>query len=174
MLPYWTDGPGNLSLDVDQHTNKLEGEAVTVMPPAGATVEGSVVRLPLPLHVAASGGDPVQLRFERKNVGKYPADAALDGRTVTATLPLDKLTGMRWAVRVGVPSAARGERKWTRLPVDVVVDASGAAKVIDRHTPSATKKAAAAVPKKKAAAPRPLWRRAAGRIKRALTNQKKG
>lgn len=174
VLPYWTDGPGNLSLDVDQHTNKLEGEAVTVMPPAGATVEGAVVRLPLPLHVAASGGDPVQLRFERKNVGKYPADATLDGRTVTAELPLDKLTGMRWAVRIGVPSAARGERKWTRLPVDVVVDASGAAKVIDRHTPSATKKAAASAPKKKAAAQRPLWRRAAGRIKRALTNQKKG
>ncbi|EDY57464.1 MULTISPECIES: glycosyltransferase [Streptomyces] len=174
VLPYWTDGPGNLSLDVDQHTNKLEGEAVAFMPPAEAAVEGSVVRLPLPLHIAATGGDTVQLRFERKNVGKYPADATLDGRIATATLPLEKLTGMRWAVRVGVPSAARGERKWTRLPVDVVVDADGTAKVIDRHTPSATKKAAPSAPKKKAAAPRPLWRRAAGRIKRALTNQKKG
>ncbi|MFF0016950.1 glycosyltransferase family 2 protein [Streptomyces sp. NPDC005374] len=173
VLPYWTDGPGNLSLDVDQHTNKLEGEAVAVMPPAEAAVEGTVVRLPLPLHIAATGGDSVQLRFERKNVGKYPADAVLDGRIATATLPLEQLTGLRWAVRIGVPSAARGERKWTRLPVDVVVAPDGTAKVIDRHTASDAKKAAAA-PQKKTAAPRPLWRRAAGWLKRALTNQKKG
>ena len=174
VLPYWTDGPGNLSLDVDQHTGKLEGEAVARMDPAAASVDGATVRLPLPLHHAVDGGEPVQLRFERKNVGKYPADATVADGALTAELPLEQLTGMRWAVRVGVPSAARGERKWTRLPVDVVVAADGTAKVIDRHTPPATKKAAAGAPKKKAAAPRPLWRRAAGRIKRALTNQKKG
>ena len=174
VLPYWTDGPGNLSLDVDQHTGKLEGEAVARMDPAAASVDGATVRLPLPLHHAVDGGEPVQLRFERKNVGKYPADATVADGALTAELPLEQLTGMRWAVRVGVPSAARGERKWTRLPVDVVVAADGTAKVIDRHTPPATKKAAPSAPKKKAAAPRPLWRRAAGRIKRALTNQKKG
>ncbi|MEV3906431.1 glycosyltransferase family 2 protein [Streptomyces canus] len=174
VLPYWTDGPGNLSLDVDQHTGKLEGEAVARMAPAAASVDGATVRLPLPLHRAVDGGEPVQLRFERKNVGKYPADATVADGVLTAELPLEQLTGMRWAVRVGVPSAARGERKWTRLPVDVVVAADGTATVIDRHTPPATKKAAAGAPKKKAAAPRPLWRRAAGRIKRALTNQKKG
>jgi poly(ribitol-phosphate) beta-N-acetylglucosaminyltransferase len=174
VLPYWTDGPGNLSLDVDQHTGKLEGEAVARMDPAAASVDGATVRLPLPLHHAVDGGEPVQLRFERKNVGKYPADATVADGALTADLPLEQLTGMRWAVRVGVPSAARGERKWTRLPVDVVVAADGTAKVIDRHTPPATKKAAPSAPKKKAAAPRPLWRRAAGRIKRALTNQKKG
>ncbi|MFL5996364.1 MAG: glycosyltransferase family 2 protein [Streptomyces sp.] len=174
VLPYWTDGPGNLSLDVDQHTGKLEGEAVARMDPAAASVEGATVRLPLPLHHAVDGGEPLQLRFERKNVGKYPADATVADGALTAELPLEQLTGMRWAVRVGVPSAARGERKWTRLPVDVVVAADGTATVIDRHTPPATKKAAVSAPKKKAAAPRPLWRRAAGRIKRALTNQKKG
>ncbi|MFG2726403.1 glycosyltransferase family 2 protein [Streptomyces canus] len=174
VLPYWTDGPGNLSLDVDQHTGKLEGEAVARMAPGAASVDGATVRLPLPLHHAVDGAEPVQLRFERKNVGKFPADATVADGTLTAELPLEQLTGMRWAVRVGVPSAARGERKWTRLPVDVVVAADGTAKVIDRHTPPATKKAAAGAPKKKAAAPRPLWRRAAGRIKRALTNQKKG
>lgn len=135
VLPYWTDGPGNLSLDVDQHTDKLEREAVALMDPAVAVVDGSTVRLRLPLHLAADAGDPVRLRFERKNVGKYPADAVLDGRTVSAPLPLEKLTGMRWAVRIGVPSAARGQAKWTRLPVDVVVDADGNAQVIDRHTP---------------------------------------
>ncbi|MFB9350258.1 glycosyltransferase family 2 protein [Streptomyces heliomycini] len=172
VLPYWTDGPGNLSLDVDQHTNKLEREAVARMDPAGAAVEGSAVRLPLPLHVAADAGDPVRLRFERKNVGKYPADAVVDGRTVSAELPLEKLTGMRWAVRIGVPSAARGEAKWTRLPVDVVVAADGTARVIDRHTPPATS-AGSKSATKKPAPPRPLWRRAAGRVKRALTNEKK-
>lgn len=41
VLPYWTDGPGNLSLDVDQHTNKLEGEAVAVMPPMRRHGRGS-------------------------------------------------------------------------------------------------------------------------------------
>ncbi|MEU6180861.1 glycosyltransferase family 2 protein [Streptomyces coeruleorubidus] len=169
VLPYWTDGPGNLSLDVDQHTGKLEREAVALMDPAGAVVDGATVRLPLPLHLATESGDPVRLRFERKNVGKYPADAVVDGRTVTATLPLDKLTGMRWAVRIGVPSAARGEARWTRLPVDVVVDAGGCARVIDRHTPPAAKKPAP----EPSASPRPLWRRAAGRLKHAMTNQKK-
>ncbi|MBL3666963.1 glycosyltransferase family 2 protein [Streptomyces sp. M2CJ-2] len=165
VLPYWTDGPGNLSLDVDQHTNKLEREAVALMDPAEAVVDGSTVRLPLPLHVAADAGDPVQLRFERKNVGKFPADAEVSGRTVSATLPSEKLTGMRWAVRIGVPSVGRGERKWTRLPVDVVVAADGTARVIDRHTPPAAPK--------RTAPPRPLWRRAAGHLKRSLTNRPK-
>ncbi|MEU1850089.1 glycosyltransferase [Streptomyces sp. NPDC019990] len=174
VLPYWTDGPGNLSLDVDQHTGKLEREAAALVDPAGAEADGSTVRLPLPLHLAArsaadaDSGDPVRLRFERKNVGKYPADAVADGRTVTATLPLDKLTGMRWAVRIGVPSAARGEARWTRLPVDVVVDAGGGARVIDRHTPPAGKKPDPEQP----ARPRPLWRRAAGRLKRAVSQKK--
>jgi len=172
VLPYWTDGPGNLSLDVDQHTNKLEGEAVARMDPAAASVDGATVRLPLPLHLATDGGEPLRLRFERKNVGKYPADATSDGTTLTARLPLEQLTGKRWAVRIGVPSAARGEAKWTRLPVDVVVDGAGTARVIDRHVPSA--KAAAEKPApKQPAAPRPLWRRAAGRLKRAMTNKKK-
>ncbi|MFI9171220.1 glycosyltransferase family 2 protein [Streptomyces lincolnensis] len=173
VLPYWTDGPGNLSLDVDQHTGKLEREAVALMDPARAVVEGSTVRLPLPLHLAADSGDPVQLRFERKNVGKFPADAVLDGRTATATLPLEQLTGKRWAVRIGVPSAARGEAQWTRLPVDVVVAADGTARVIDRHTPPAKPGAKKAAAPKRPAQSRPLWRRAAGRLKRALTNQKK-
>ncbi|MFJ9536585.1 glycosyltransferase family 2 protein [Streptomyces sp. NPDC101225] len=172
VLPYWTDGPGNLSLDVDQHTNKLEGEAVARMDPAAASVDGATVRLPLPLHLAAGDGEPLQLRFERKNVGKYPADATADGTALTARLPLEQLTGRRWAVRIGVPSPARGTAKWTRLPVDVVVDEAGTARVIDRNVPPArpaAKKAAAQPP----AAPRPLWRRAAGRLKSVVTNQKK-
>ncbi|WP_030601621.1 glycosyltransferase family 2 protein [Streptomyces fulvoviolaceus] len=173
VLPYWTDGPGNLSLDVDQHTGKLERDAVMLVDPAAAVVDGGTVRLPLPLHVAADAGDPVQLRFERKNAGAFSADAVVDGRTVSAPLPLEKLTGMRWAVRIGVPSAARGEAKWTRLPVDVVVDADGKGRVIDRHTPPASKRAPKPAPKKQSAPPRPLWRRAAGRLKRALTDQQK-
>ncbi|MFF0157723.1 glycosyltransferase family 2 protein [Streptomyces sp. NPDC005263] len=167
VLPYWTDGPGNLSLDVDQHTAKLEREAVALMNPAAAVVDGSTVRLPLPLHVTAGASDPVLLRFERKNVGKFPADAVVDGRTVSAPLPLEKITGQRWAVRIGVPSPARGGAHWTRLPIDVVVDADGTAEVIDRHTPSVKPAVQQAAP------PRPLWRRAAGRLKRALTNQQK-
>ncbi|OPG03392.1 cell wall biosynthesis glycosyltransferase, partial [Streptomyces sp. GKU 895] len=136
VLPYWTDGPGNLSLDVDQHTNKLEREAVVLVDPAGAAVaEEATVRLPLPL--AVTGEETVRLRFERKNVGKFAADAVADGRTVTAKLPVERLTGARWAVRIGLPSADRGEPKWTRLPVDVVVAADGTAEVIDRHIPPA-------------------------------------
>ncbi|MFD8521127.1 glycosyltransferase family 2 protein [Streptomyces capillispiralis] len=172
VLPYWTDGPGNLSLDVDQHTNKLEREAAARMDPAEGVVEGATVRLPLPLHGTADAGDPVRLRFERKNVGKYPADAVLDGRTVSAVLPVGKLAGKRWAVRIGVPSAGRGEAKWTRLPVDVVVAADGTARVIDRHTPPAGAASAKPGPQKPAR-PRPLWRRAAGRLKRALSNEQK-
>ncbi|PWI18442.1 cell wall biosynthesis glycosyltransferase [Streptomyces sp. Act143] len=171
VLPYWTDGPGNLSLDVDQHTNKLEREAVVLVDPAGAVVDGATVRLPLPL--AVTGEETVRLRFERKNVGKFPAEAVADGRTVTATLPLEQLTGKRWAVRIGLPSADRGEPKWTRLPVDVVVAADGTAKVIDRHLPPAKPAPAPAPKAKQPAPPRPLWRRAAGRLKRALTNQQK-
>ncbi|MFF5492356.1 glycosyltransferase family 2 protein [Streptomyces aquilus] len=172
VLPYWTDGPGNLSLDVDQHTNKLEREAVVLVDPAAAVVaEGATVRLPLPL--AVTGEETVQLRFERKDVGRFAADAVADGRTVTATLPVERLTGARWAVRIGVPSATRGEPNWTRLPVDVVVAADGTAKVIDRHIPSA-KPAPKPTPKpKQPAPPRPLWRRVAGRVKRALTNPPK-
>jgi hypothetical protein len=53
----------------------------------------------------------------------------------------------------------------------VVVDADGTARVIDRHStpakPTAGKKPARPRPT------RPLWRRVAGRLKRALTNQQK-
>ena len=172
VLPYWTDGPGNLSLDVDQHTNKLEREAVVLVDPAAATVaEGATVRLPLPL--AVTGEETVQLRFERKNVGKFVADAVADGRTVTAELPVERLTGARWAVRIGLPSPDRGEPKWTRLPVDVVVAADGTAKVIDRHIPPAKPAPKPAPKPKQPAPPRPLWRRVAGRVKRALTNPQK-
>ncbi|SNX58419.1 glycosyltransferase involved in cell wall bisynthesis [Streptomyces sp. TLI_55] len=172
VLPYWTDGPGNLSLDVDQHTNKLEREAVVLVDPAAAVVaEGAALRLPLPL--AVTGEETVQLRFERKDVGKFAADAAADGRTVTARLPVERLTGARWAVRIGLPSADRGEPKWTRLPVDVVVAADGTAKVIDRHIPPAKPAPTPAPKPKQPAPPRPLWRRVAGRVKRALTNPQK-
>ncbi|AZP17675.1 glycosyltransferase [Streptomyces aquilus] len=172
VLPYWTDGPGNLSLDVDQHTNKLEREAVVLVDPAAAVVaEGATVRLPLPL--AVTGEEAVQLRFERKGVGKFAADAVADGRTVTAELPVERLTGARWAVRIGLPSADRGEPKWTRLPVDVVVAADGTAKVIDRHIPPAKPAPKPAPKPKQPAPPRPLWRRVAGRVKRALTNPQK-
>ncbi|MFI8532691.1 glycosyltransferase family 2 protein [Streptomyces aquilus] len=172
VLPYWTDGPGNLSLDVDQHTNKLEREAVVLVDPAAAVVaEGATVRLPLPL--AVTGEEAVQLRFERKGVGKFAADAVVDGRTVTAELPVERLTGARWAVRIGLPSADRGEPKWTRLPVDVVVAADGTAKVIDRHIPPAKPAPKPAPKPKQPAPPRPLWRRVAGRVKRALTNPQK-
>ncbi|NUS25338.1 MAG: glycosyltransferase [Streptomyces sp.] len=170
VLPYWTDGPGNLSLDVDQHTSKLEREAVVLVDPAGATVEGTGVTLPLPL--AVSGEEAVQLRFERKDAGKVVAEAVADGRTVSAVLPVERLVGARWAVRIGLPSADRGEPRWTRLPVDVVVAADSTAKVIDRHIPSA-EPAPKPAPKKQPAPPRPLWRRVAGRVKRALTNPQK-
>jgi len=172
VLPYWTDGPGNLSLDVDQHTGKLEREAVVLVDPAAAVVaEGATVRLPLPL--AVTGEEAVQLRFERKDVGKFAADAVADGRTVTAKLPAERLTGTRWAVRLGLPSASRGEPRWTRLPVDVVVAADGTAEVIDRHIPPAKPAPKPAPRPKQPAPPRPLWRRVAGRVKRALTNQPK-
>ncbi|KUN28966.1 cell wall biosynthesis glycosyltransferase [Streptomyces antibioticus] len=170
VLPYWTDGPGNLSLDVDQHTGKLEREAVVLVDPAAAVVaEGATVRLPLPL--AVTGEEAVQLRFERKEVGKFAADAVADGRSVTAKLPAERLTGARWAVRLGLPSASRGEPRWTRLPVDVVVAADGTAEVIDRHIPPAKPAPKPAPKPKQPAPPRPLWRRVAGRVKRALTNQ---
>ncbi|GAA4959910.1 hypothetical protein GCM10023238_28530 [Streptomyces heliomycini] len=54
----------------------------------------------------------------------------------------------------------------------MVVAADGTARVIDRHTPPATS-AGSKSATKKPAPPRPLWRRAAGRVKRALTNEKK-
>ncbi len=126
------------------------------------------VRLPLPLHIAVDGGEPLRLRFERKNVGKYPADAVSDGAVLTARLPLEQLTGRRWAVRIEVPSADRGEPRWTRLPVDVVVTKDGTARVIDRHTAPAKKST-----RKKPAPLRPLLRRAADRLRRALCSQQK-
>ncbi|GAA4959914.1 hypothetical protein GCM10023238_28540 [Streptomyces heliomycini] len=73
VLPYWTDGPGNLSLDVDQHTNKLEREAVARMDPAGGRGRGlgpygcrcrcTSRRTPVTRCGSASSA---------KNVGKYP------------------------------------------------------------------------------------------------------
>jgi hypothetical protein len=135
--------------------------------PTATSIDGAAVRLPLPLHIAVDGGEPLRPRFERKNVGKHPADA-VSGGAVPARLPLEQLTDRRWAVRIEVPSADRGEPRWTPLPVEVVVTKDGTARVIDRHTAPAEKST-----RRKPAPLRPLLRRAAGRLKRALCNQQK-
>ncbi|WP_432076712.1 glycosyltransferase family A protein [Streptomyces wuyuanensis] len=162
VLPYWTDGPGNLSLDVGQHTGKLGGEAVARVDPSVASIDGVTVRLPL--HIMVGGGEPLRLHFER-NVGKYPADAVSDGAVPTARPLLEQLTGRRWAVQIKVSSVDRVEPRRTRLPVDLVVTKDGTA----WHIAPAKKS-----PPKKPAPARLLLRRAAVRHKRApLCNQQK-
>ncbi|MER5912235.1 glycosyltransferase family 2 protein [Streptomyces sp. NPDC001982] len=178
VLPYWTDGPGNLSLDIDQATSKFDREA-RQLTPQQVTLTGRRLELPLPL--VATGVEAAKVRFKPLLGGEtIPVDATLTPNgtvaVLSAQLPEEGLAG---PVRVdlGLPSAKRGVLRWAELSIGLDVAAGGRATVC---TSEAAKEAAVAVKAAKEAARaaaqqgggsgarRPLWRRVAGRVRREL------
>lgn len=89
VVPYWTDGPGNLAIDVGQQTNRL-GVLLRAEPLDSAALTGSLLTVRLPLHVPAPAG--VRVRFQDlTSKSAQSVDATLDTEgvlTVGVELPL--------------------------------------------------------------------------------------
>ncbi|GAA1354321.1 glycosyltransferase family 2 protein [Streptomyces beijiangensis] len=176
VLPYWTEGPGNLSLDVDHATSKFDRE-VQGITPQDVTLDGRSIALPLRLDPA--GTEAVKVRFKSPADGRsFEADASLEpgdeAAVLSAELPAEGLAGRRVRIELGLPSAKRGAPRWTVLPVGLEVAADGTAKVVTTASvdgaATASKAATKAARTARQAAPRKrsLLRRVAGRIKRTL------
>ncbi|MCF3965065.1 glycosyltransferase family 2 protein [Streptomyces fuscigenes] len=160
VLPYWTEGYGNLSLDVDCATNWI-GKDLAPLGPQDLTVRENRLRFPVPLHTG--GEEEALLRFRpvRKG-GALEAHATLapgeGGAVLAAPLPAEKLARGVWTIDVGVPSARRGGApRWTPLSVGVKVRADGRAS----FEPAASLT--------RSARPRSLPRRIMGRVRRMFS-----
>ncbi|WP_329117205.1 glycosyltransferase family 2 protein [Streptomyces sp. NBC_01465] len=183
VLPYWTEGPGNLSLDVDHSTSKFDRD-VREITPQDVTLDGGRITLPIRLEVAET--EAVKVRFKSPLDGKaVEADATLapggNSAELSAALPAEGLAGRQVRIELGLPSAKRGEPRWTVLPVALDVAADGtaalttteavnaAAKEAKAAAAAAAKAAKAEAARKAARKKRSLLRRVAGRVKRTLT-----
>ncbi|MEU0303721.1 glycosyltransferase family A protein [Streptomyces sp. NPDC006175] len=172
VLPYWTEPHGNLSLDVDLATSRIDRD-VRRLAPEDVRIESGRVKLPLPLAVGpAAGTEPVVLRFKSAGADTVQADATLtaapEGAVLTAELPGGLIPGQVWDMGLGMPSARRGKPRWSALPAVLRVADDG---TVEAAKPAPTKKPAAKpAAKKPAPAPkkRSFPRRVAGRLKRGL------
>ncbi|MFE9723480.1 glycosyltransferase family 2 protein [Streptomyces sp. NPDC005794] len=173
VLPYWTEPHGNLSLDVDLATSRIDRD-VRRITPEDVRIEGGRVELPLPLAVdSAAGTGTVLLRFKSADSGTVHMEATLtaapEGAVLTSELPGTLLPGRAWALGLGMPSARRGKPRWSPLPVALLVADDGtiavgpAASATGKPTAAAAAKPAAPTLKKRSVA-----RRVAGRLKRSL------
>ncbi|WP_043673371.1 glycosyltransferase family 2 protein [Streptomyces xylophagus] len=173
VLPYWTDPQGNLSLDVDQKTNRLAYEFAHLAS-ADVTVTTDPGRLVvvLPFHVQAES----QATLTLTNVasGRTVALPATLTARVTgdadlgADLPLDELADGEWRLELTPPSTGAGSP--VGLPLALEVSASGG--VVVKRLAAVAADLAAKDPGRRRPAPRPgattILRRAAGKLRRAL------
>ncbi|WP_329457930.1 glycosyltransferase family 2 protein [Streptomyces sp. NBC_01497] len=159
VMPYWTEGYGNLSLDVDCATNWITKD-LAPLTAQDLTLTDGTLGFPVPLH--ACGDEPALLRFRpvrRGTAAQVPATIAPGdgGAVLTAALTSGELARGTWTIDLGVPSARRGVPRWTPLPVGVRFRADGRASF------------APAASLTRAARPRSLPRRIMGRVRRVFS-----
>jgi hypothetical protein len=130
ILPYWTDPHQNLSLDVNQSTNRLKYDLAPVRP-ENVTVEPGRLAISLPVYADAAGtglirltdaGTGVHLDFD---AGLRPSD---DGCVLEAGLAERAPAAGHYKIAIGLGDGA-AERKPTPLRLALTVDAQGAISV---------------------------------------------
>ncbi|WP_369195575.1 glycosyltransferase [Streptomyces djakartensis] len=173
VLPYWTDPHGNLSLDVDQKTNRLAYEFAGLAPD-DVTVTTGPGRLSavLPFHV--QGECEATLKLTDVASGRsVEAVATLTGRTtgdadLRADLPSGEPAEGHWRMDLTLPSPGTG--KPVQLPLALEVPASGEAVV--KRLAAAAADLAAKSPARRGPGSRPakptFLRRAVRKIRRTL------
>ncbi|MFH9014026.1 glycosyltransferase [Streptomyces sp. NPDC017943] len=173
VLPYWTDPHGNLSLDVDQKTNRLAYEFAGLAP-GDVTVTTSPGRLSavLPFHV--QGECEAALKLTDVASGRSVEVAAtLTGRTtgdadLRADLPSGEPAEGHWRMDLTLPSLGAG--KPVQLPLALEVPAGGEAVV--KRLAAAAADLAAKGPARRGPGSRPakptFLRRAVRKIRRTL------
>ncbi|WP_030948325.1 glycosyltransferase family 2 protein [Streptomyces sp. NRRL S-646] len=173
VLPYWTDPHGNLSLDVDQKTNRIAYEFAGLTA-ADVTVTTGPDRLTVALPFHVRGESEAALRLTNAATGRsVDLSGTLTARVtgeaeLRAGLPLGELVGGQWRLELILPPAGAG--KPVALPLALDVSASGGAVV--KSLAAAAADLAAKDPGRRRPASRPakptFLRRVAGRLRRAL------
>jgi len=173
VLPYWTDPHGNLSLDVDQKTDRISYEFAGLTP-ADVTVTTDPNRLTVALPFHVQGDSEARLKLTKVATSRsVDLSATLTARVtgeaeLSAGLPLGELVAGRWRLELTLPSTGVGNP--VALPLALDVSAGGGAVV--KHLAAAAADLAAKDPGRRRTASRPgkqtFLRRAAGKLRRAL------
>ena len=173
VLPYWTTPHGNLSLDVDQKTNRFRHE-LAGLAEADAVLGTEPARLSvaLPLHLQGTSDATLKL-IEPTTKRTVTLAAVLGGRqvdggaTLTADLPLGELTGARWRLELSLPSS--GDERFSALPLVLEVSEDGVGTVVRRGSAAAANPAAKDSERPKGH--KSVLSRAAHKVCRALKKQ---
>ncbi|MHB9858519.1 glycosyltransferase family 2 protein [Streptomyces sp. YIM S03343] len=173
VLPYWTDPHGNLSLDIDQKTNRISYEFAGLVP-ADVTVTKDPGRLAVVLPFHVQGESEATLKLTNVATSRsVDLTATLTARVtgdadLKADLPFDELVDGWWRLELTLPST--GVRKPVPLPLALDVSASGGAVV--KRLADAAADLAAKDPGRRSSASRSaeptIFSRAAGKLRRAL------
>jgi glycosyltransferase involved in cell wall biosynthesis len=174
VLPYWTDPHGNLSLDVDQKTNRFSYElAGLAEADAGVTKDPARLTAALPLHL--QGKSDVTLKLTDPAANRTVALAAVlddrqvgSGAALTADLPLGDLAGAQWRLELSLPTS--GKERFAALPLILEVSADGSGAVVRRNAAAAADLAAKGPgrPKPTVSGQKSVLSRAVGKVRRAL------
>ncbi|WP_458248329.1 glycosyltransferase family 2 protein [Streptomyces sp. MAI_2237] len=166
FLPFWTDPHGNLSLEVEQQTERIAYEfAGLTSADVTVTTDPGRLTVALPFHVHGESEASLKLTDAAHSRsmelhGTLSAHGLGEAELKTG-LPLEKLAGARWRLELILPSTAGG--KPVALPLALDVRASG--DVVVKRLPSAARKPA----RRRSAFPGSAFlRRAAGRLRRTL------
>lgn len=166
FLPFWTDPHGNLSLEVEQQTDRIAYEfAGLTSADVTVTTDPGRLTVALPFHVQGESEASLKLTdaARSRSVALHGTLSALgSGEAELRTdLPLEDLAGARWRLELVLPSTADG--KPVALPLALDVRADGG--VVVKRLPSAVRKPA----RRRSGFPgAALLRRAAGRLRRTL------
>jgi hypothetical protein len=169
VVPYWTEGHGNLSLDVDQKTNRI-AHAFAGLTPADVTVTTDPARLTaaLPLHVPGGSEVTLKLTDAASNrsvaVDGVLAERPAGGAELTADVPFGELPDAALRLELTLPAA--GREKSAALPLALRAPADGGAVVVT-SVAVAAKRAEWRGPTSRSGLASGL-RRAVRRIRRAL------
>ena len=157
VVPYWTDPHGNLSLDVDQKSDRISYEFAGLTP-ADVTVTTGPDCLTVALPFLVQGESAAALKLTDGATSRsVDLSATLTTRMtgeaeLRADLPLGELVDGRWRLKLILPST--GIAKPVPLPLALHVSARGVA-VVKRLAPARSAKPT-------------FFRRAVGKLRRAL------
>jgi hypothetical protein len=137
VLPYWTKPGDNLSLEVDQVSDRAERDLARVSL-ADATFEGGRLEVRLPLRIP--GGCDVLVRFTRVGEGgTADLPARLEPAPAGSILTVSTSSGLgpgAWWPSLGIPTAEGEGPHWARIPIEVG-GSTGSLRLARAYTPAA-------------------------------------
>jgi poly(ribitol-phosphate) beta-N-acetylglucosaminyltransferase len=164
VLPYWTEPHQNLSLDVNESTNRLKYD-LSVVRAEDVTAEPGRLRISLPVYSVADTTGSLLRLTDATTSTEHDFDAELHpagaGSVLESTLGGPALAAGRYRIAIGLGEGAKG-RGPTSLRLVLAVDGQGAMSV--QPVEDVARQVAAKPPARK----RPFASRVLRKIKKAL------